>query len=174
MISISNHVRSTIGAMLAHPTVGFNPTLGTIANDYGCTPFTIDYRTTSNNFFTGYFTSKNLLDTSNISLPMQCLYTLRAMNTNSEKYAVFAGTLDLGIDTYISFGKSGAPRDTDTVADAVEATLYNVFHQEANMPLYGNVTYSGDLTVTRFPLQQSGTNWLQLVQARLSCELTAL
>jgi len=38
----------------------------------------------------------------------------------------------LGFDVYLSWSKSSALPDTETLGDAVEATLYNVFNSSAN------------------------------------------
>jgi hypothetical protein len=174
MINISNHIRTTIGTILANDNVGFNPILQAICTDYNAKPFTIDYSPKSRNFFQGYFGPKVLMNTTNVKFPVQCLYTIRTQNQNTEKFAVFSGAVQLGIDTYISFSKSGAPGEPDALGDAVEDTLINLFNSSANLHMFGNVTYNGDISTTRGPMADDGSNWLQLLQTRLTFDYTAL
>lgn len=173
MFSVSKQVRDVVTTLMADETVGFNPTLMAICDDYEISPFSIDFSDNSKNFFAAYYNAKDLSETSSFRFPIVCLYTIKSQNTNENKFVTFSGSVMIGIDTYLSFGKSSALADTESLADAVEATYYKLFNSESNQSFYqtGGVIYNGDLLIQRGPVAKGGSNWLQLMQSRLTFDL---
>lgn len=172
-VQISKMARTAVSTFLSDPDVGFNPTLAAVWSDYGISgsPFTINFASNSPNFFQGFYAAKDLIASSNVTFPAISLYTVKTANTNNEKFHLFSGSIMIGIDTYVSFPQSRALTNSDDLTDAVEATYYNVFHTLDNQSLWGNVTYNGDLYVTRGPVLMGGPNWIQLMQARLTVDI---
>jgi hypothetical protein len=171
-VQISKHVRTAVYNFLSDPGFGFNPTLASICSDYSiASAFTINFASNSPNFFQGFYSAKDLIGTSVISFPIMTLYTQKSANQNNEKFHVFSGSVLIGIDTYISFPQSRALTNSDDLSDAVEATFYNVFNQTANQATWGSVTYNADLYITRGPMSQAGTNWVQYMQAKLTVDV---
>jgi hypothetical protein len=174
MASVSKHIRDTIVTLLADETVGFNATLATIAQSYNVKPFSLDFTGNSRNFFQGYYTAKDLVESTNLKKgPFACLYTIKSQNTNDQKFVTFSGSVLVGIDTYITFPQSAALSNTDDLTDAVEATYYTMFNSAANYSFYGDVQYNGDLLATRGPVAMGLPNWVQLMQCRVSFDLLA-
>jgi len=177
MVSVTKTVRDSITSLVADPSVGFNPTLVKVCNDYNVQPFLIDFSNNSRNFFAGYYGAKAIMETTNTKFPLICLYTIKSTNTNQQKFQVFSGTILLGIDVYLSYGKSSAFGNTDLLADAVEDTIYNVFNSEANYGFYsaasGDLEYNGDISVTRSSLTKDAYNWLQALQVRFTVDFFA-
>jgi hypothetical protein len=170
-VQVSNQARTVVTNFLSDNTLGFNATLATICGSYGITPFTINFAPKSKNFFTGYYAPKDLVTTSNISFPLMCLYTIKSANNNQEKFHVFSGSVMIGLDTYIGFPSSAAPSDPETLVDAVEDTLYNLFNSPATQHLWTPVSYNGDVQVNRGVLTKQGPNWLQLVRSMMTFDI---
>jgi hypothetical protein len=173
MISITKHIRTAITTLLSDSNSGFNPTLQTVCEEYGISPFAIDFGVRSKNFYQGWYGYDELVQTSNFKLPVMCLYSVKTQNQNLEKFRVFSGASMIGIDLYLSWNKSSAVLDTETLGDAVTDTLYNMFNREDNFSFFGDVIYNGDLSINKGPLALSGDNWLQLSQSRLSVDYHA-
>lgn len=164
-VNIHQKVRSTVAAMLAS---NFNATLTSISNAYHVPGFTIDFADKSKNFFNGNYAATDLISTSSVKFPVVCLYTIKSQNTNSEMFRVWSGTSLIGIDVYLSWNKSAALSDTETLGDAVSDCLVNVFNSEANQSQYTSVIYNGDIQFNKGTVTQAANNWLQLLQCRLS------
>ena len=173
MVNVGKTVRDVVKTMLADGTVGFNATLASVCTSYGIAPFTIDFTGNKNNFLQGYYGAKDLAETTNVKFPVICLYTTRSQNTNENKFAIFSGSVEIGIDTYLSHGKSAAVADTEALADAVESTYYTLFNSSTNYHFYGQAGYNGDLYVQRSPVSKGAANWIQTLNSRLTFELTA-
>jgi hypothetical protein len=169
MVSVSHHCRSVVQALLSDGTAGFNTTLATISESYGIDPYTINFDGTARNknFFTGYYGPKVLDETSNFKYPVACLYTIKSQNNNQEKFRTFSGSLMLGFDVYLSFAKSAALPDTDTIGDATEETMYNVFQTESHFTFFQDVIFDGDLTISRSPLSLGASNWIQTISSKI-------
>ena len=154
--------------ILADPSSGFNAVMGSLCDTYNIEPFTIDFGPASRNFFQGWYGPTVLDETSNVKYPVMCLYTVKSQNTNQEKFRLFSGSVMMGLDVYLTFRKSSAPQDTETLGDAVESTMYTVFDGDT---AYGDVLYNGDLLIQKGPLQLGASNWIQLVSSKLTFDL---
>ncbi len=168
MISVSKHIRDVVVNIMSDQSTGFNATLTAVSDQYQIEPFLIDFSSISKNFYQGWYSSKTLDITTAYKCPLMLLYTIKSQNQNLEKFRVFSGAALMGLDIYLSFKKSAAIPDTETLGDAVEATLYNLFNQESTAALYGDVIFNGDISIQKGPLALADTNWLQLIQSRLS------
>jgi hypothetical protein len=171
MVSITKHIRTTVTTLMSDSTSGFNANFETVCEAYNINPFFIDFGAKSKNFYQSYIGYNELIQTSNFKFPVMCLYTTKTQNQNTEFSRLFSGTSGLGIDVYLSWPKSSAVLDTETLGDAVSDAMYNMFnHQTAS---YGDILPNGDLTIQRGPLVLGGDNWLQLLQCRLSVDYNA-
>jgi hypothetical protein len=172
MVSVSKSVRDVVTALMSDSVIGFNATLSTIAAAYDIKPFVIDFGPHSSNYFQGYYGAKDILETSASNMPLICAYTFKSQNTNQQIYATFSGTVGIGIDTYVSFPRSSAMLDTETLGDTVEDTYYNLFNSTATQKYWTSIGYNGDLVITRGAVAMGADNWYQLIKSQLTFDIT--
>jgi hypothetical protein len=123
MANVSQYVRSTLVTLLSDDSAGFNVTLATVSTAYGIPTFAIDFTSNSKSFYQGWWSPKDIVETSNMKFPMMCFYTSKSQNQNTQKFATFAGSVMMNLDVYLSIPQSMAQNKTDNQSDAVESTL---------------------------------------------------
>jgi hypothetical protein len=169
MPAISKMVRDAIRERLA---AAYETTLTKVCLEYGIKrPQAIDFADPkARNFFQGYLHPDAIENSTVKSYPMAILYAVGSANENLEKFREFSGRITLNLDIYLSWPTIKAINDFETLGDAVEATLYRVFHDPEWADAYTDFVYNGDLSVVRRPLEQAGENWRQAVSARVICQ----
>jgi hypothetical protein len=167
---ISKTVRDAIRERLADAESGFNAVLASLAPDYGVIAFDIDWTADSRNFFQGALHPDQLEQSSPSRYPLAVLYTMASQNRNLRKFAVFSGTINACLDVHLSWRGGNAQKDFESLADAVEETVYRVFNSPDWAPSYNAAIYNGDLTVQRRPLEMAGQHWRQTLSFRLTFE----
>lgn len=177
MSQISNAVRTAVKTRLADPTTGFNFWLLQFASTapYNLdSPYQIDFSDASTNFWTSNVTSDQLDESSPDEGTLLMLYTIRAaaqQGDGVQKFTMFSGEVQIGLDIELSWLSSAIPHDTESLADATEDALVKVFNSSAYYgqmsPSGSGIAYNGEFEMNRQALRTSGENYRQ----RLNCLL---
>ncbi len=169
-LSPGNMARGTVLARLADSVTGFNPNYVAALVNYPTAPATaFDFTNTSKNMFVGQVTADQLHDSTAFTYPLMTIYAKAAANKNEQKYQRFAGLVRCYVKVWLS-GKvlkaSKALHDFEIWGDAIEGAVLETF--DSPLPsVQGvwmqNVVYNGDLAWERGDMEESGTNWRQLL-----------
>jgi hypothetical protein len=178
MSLISNAVRSAVRTRLADPATGFNPVLAALClAPYALDAYEIDFTDSSTNFWQSYVTADNLDESDADEGTLMLLYTRRSQTPGPQpqKFSSFSGIVEIGLDVDISWASSAVPLDTDSLADATEDTLINVFNASANYGAWASngVLYNGEFQMNRQALRASGASWRQRLECIIGFELVA-
>lgn len=167
-MSISKAVRDAIRARLADPAEGFTATHTALAASYGVAPISIDFSGNAavKQFFEGNVDVDDVLGSTPARRPLAQLYTRGSINTNACLRGLFSGQVEAILAIHIEQRGGNAVRDYESAADAVEETLYRVFMARLwSKP--NEITFGGEMSVTRGPVIPADSNWRQTVTARL-------
>jgi hypothetical protein len=168
----SAQVRDRVIAQLSDAVLGFNAQLATVATAYGITPYTLDFTSASRNFFEGPYDPENLDSTSVLKYPIACLYVNEAANVNDQMFQTFSGPAVMTFDLWLSWRASGAPQNTEKLANATEAAIIRTFCNPDNQAnLTGPVTYDRKIRISRGRIEMGGQNWRQLLRTTLVFQL---
>jgi hypothetical protein len=168
----SKLVRDTIRARLA---AAYELTLGEVCLEMAIArpqAIVFEFDRKSPNFFQGQLDPDDIEGTTTKSYPIAVLWTQAAVNESREKFHLFSGDVTAFLDIYLSWRPAAALRDYETLGDAVEATLFRVFHDPDWVESYhGAIAYTGDLSVVRGPVQTAGEHWRQQIRTRLKVQV---
>jgi hypothetical protein len=156
-------------ALYGRLSARFNDIFAAIAPGYGVQPFVIDFASApdSANFFYGQIDPNDIEDTTPYTLPLMTLYTVQSVNQHRQKPANFSGAVVLGTDVVLSFLKSAARQDFESIADAVEEAMNTISNELA---LQGVVV---DVSMARGPVKRGQKNWWQLLRFNWRFEVLA-
>jgi hypothetical protein len=179
MPQVSYLVRSQVVARISNPTTGFNYWLGQACASQ--TPaistlaYAINWQSPSTDFWQSYISSEDLDATSTPDQGTLCMiYGLGMANQTGTvvKFAVFTGTVEIGVDFDIAWPESFDPQDTEGLADATDDAMIQTFNSAAYFGSFGSgVIYDGLISAARGPLRQSGPGWRQRIPYRLTFEV---
>jgi hypothetical protein len=176
MAGISKVVRDRVRARLADPVAGFNAALAAACTAFGIQPApnSIDFTDPkSKNFFQGMLSPDALDQTAPRTYPIVVIYSVGSGNGQAEKFRRFAGTVTFGLDVHLSWRKGNAIADSETLGDAVEEAVLNVFNSPDWTDAYTDpIAYNGEITLTRRPLEMAGEHWRQSHVFRLIFEVS--
>lgn len=170
-ISISKQVRDQVRTFLS-ASDGFNATLTALASDYGITPFVIDFTgNPSNNFFQSQVDARQLEESSTIKYPIMTLFSNRIEDDNEQKFQRFSGKVLIGLDLFLSWKTSHALPDSESLGDAIEATVVDVMNRQSNQGWNLETVYNGNVSLTRLPLRLAASSWRQTLRFLLHFEV---
>ncbi len=152
----------------------FTAAFATAALDYpGLTPFTIDFNPPkSQSFFYGRLDIDDIAGTTARAHNLMTLFTIKSINQNLEKIRTFSGTVQSGIDVWISYRAGNVLQDFEAMPECLENVFYNIFNARLNATYWGqNVAFNGGIQVSIGPLVKDDLNWRRLIAVTLSHEV---
>lgn len=169
MALISKLVRDTIRERLADPAAGWNITHAALATAAGVPAIAIDFSGTgAKQFFEGQVDVDDVLGSTAAKRPVMQIFTRASANTNACLRGIFSGTIEAYLLLHIEQRSGNAVRDYETPADVVEGVFYRLFMDRAwQKP--SEVTFGGEISVTRGPVIAGDANWRQTITCRLIC-----
>lgn len=174
MSQISKKVRDAVRSRLSDSTNGFNAKLSAVASQYGLTPFTVDWTTSSKQLFEARAHPSDLEKSTPSKYPLVTLYVLRARNTRENKPQLFSGFIDVVLDFHVTARGVVASalktlQDTaDAIEDAVFASLDPFSWTGAYTP---PVALVGGPDLEREPVEMDGENWRQTLSFMLTFQV---
>ena len=179
-MNIRKPIQDALVAGLADPATGFSARLAALAPAYGVESqvFAIDFaRRTSPNFLESMIDGMDALERSQIeSFPALSVYSSMAVFTGAEKGRGFSGSVTFHIDIWLSYrfrddGTSGMEtNDTESIANAVEAAILDVFHQPAFCWPTG-VTYNRAFQAGQEQIIECADGYAQRVRIQMQSEV---
>jgi hypothetical protein len=172
---MSKRCRDAVATHLADPTLGFNQTLDQCLQQpeyQSLEPFVIDWGANSTNFFVGQISPEDLAEAEAVSYPCLRLWSEFGTNDNSQKFAIFAGRVDVFLAFDLSW-HSGV-RDLETLADAVEDAMVRTFNEPAAQTWHPDVVYNGTISWRRSPVVKEGAEgWRQTIIFQLGFDVVS-
>jgi hypothetical protein len=157
-------------AMLSNQATGFNAAFYSLASSYGVDVLSIDWDPTRTQFWPGNLTPDQIDESTTSEYPMAFLYSTGARSQNTQKFAVFSGTVTVQLDIWLSWDSPDAIDTFEATGNAVEDVLVGIFNS-SGASWGGNVYYNGDITIDRGRLEMAGQNWRQRISCRLILEV---
>jgi len=151
---------------------GWNDVYNGLASDYSVEPdMAIDFAPGSGfsaNFALANIAPRDRMTTSNFKFPFMSLFSLKSVNTNLEKYQMFAGEVVIGFNVFLSWKGSKIALDMESIANCVEETAFTIFnrarHAHPEDQDWGDgPVYNGDLSLTRSRIERGAEFWDQLL-----------
>lgn len=171
MSQISFRIRNQVKTRLAAVSDGFNVTLAALASTYSITPFSITFGANSRNFFQGQINPRQLEETSSIKYPLMTLYSLRIDDDNEQKFQLFSGLVQIGIDVHVDWKSGNAIPDFELMGDAIEDAIVQIMNRTSNQAWDFETVYNGNVSCTRYPLQLAAGSWRQTLRFGLKFEV---
>ena len=172
--SVTKYLRDGVIAMLEDGTVGFNAMLAAAVASYGTTGFTLDFATTSANFFQGRLSEALLEETSYVHDQFACLYTISTEDGNDSYRQVsrkFAGTVSIGLDFYLGYRSETADVNFELLADAVTDAVHSVFGGQNAALWPPGIVRKFSMSSQRSRLTLESSNWLQEIHFEIPFEV---
>jgi hypothetical protein len=169
-LQISRITRAAILARLSDPDTGFAPRLTASFIDAGISPpigvqLPISYAPGSRNFFQANIWPKDLDESTTVTYPFQTLYSDDSRNANLEKFATFAGPVQIGLNCFWSWKASAGLYDMETPGDCYEEAFYGTFNDPAiadwSQTFDGRIVFNGDISLKRTKITMDAENWIQ-------------
>jgi hypothetical protein len=160
--------------LLADQTIGFNPAVAQFASEYGIQPITIDFAKANKvpNLFEGFLDPTQLIQSGTVKFPCACIYNIQSKNLNTQKFQTFSGQVTVGLDIHLSFPKTMANQDFETIADVVIAALYQTLNQDGAEAYWASgVLYNGDVECSRTPVLQTNSSWGRAIRLLATFEV---
>lgn len=180
MPSVSYLVRSQVTARLSNQASGFNWWLAQACEGYASrpAPYSINFGQGTSNFWNSYVSTEDLDKTSTPGDGTICLiYGVRFENMvgTVQKFTVFSGVVEIGIEIDIAWDTEDIPQDTESLADATDDAMIQTFNAASYFGAFGGgVLWNGNIEVTaRGHLRESGSGWRQRLPYRLTFEVEA-
>ncbi len=151
---------------------GWNAIYNGLASSYGlAADMAIEFTAAdgaSPNFAMANVAARDWIKTSGFKFPFMTLFSIRSVNTNLEKYHQFAGSVDVGINVFLSWKVGRVKLDFESLANCVEETAFTLFNQARNafpadQDWSDEVVYNGDLALTRSRVERGAEFWDQLM-----------
>lgn len=171
MTTPSNLVRTQLLARLADATVGFNPNLVTAAAQYQTLPFAIDFGVNSKSLIVGRVDLNDVLSSGPMKFPLMNVYCSVGANANLQKFSLFSGKVQAGVEIHSTFKSSQALRNYESAADAIEHAFIRTVNQERVQNWSREVIYNGEVSYERKQVKKGGENWLQTLYFRLTFDV---
>jgi hypothetical protein len=167
-------VRDVVVAQLEDSGHGFNFQFALTAAAAGVPAFVIDWSATSFNFFEAQIDPVDIEGSTPMKYPIVTLATLSEDNTLREAFVTFSGSVSMELAIYLSFRKSGVPRNVEATMNAVTAALVRTFCDPgaaSTANFTGPVTYNRRISVKRTRLQTGAENWRAALKAYFTFDL---
>jgi hypothetical protein len=171
MSEISRKVREAVLLRLSDPTSGFNANLAAVASTYGIQPFSVDWSATSKNFFRGFLDPNDVDESTPSRYPLVMMYAITSTNRNLQKFALFSGEVILGLDFHITWRAGNALRNFEDLGDAIEDAVYKTLNGTDFQAWGAPLTYNGQISLAKRPLELAGEHWRQTLSFRLTLQV---
>lgn len=172
MAAVSKLVRDALSARLK---AAWAAKLDTAASGYEISAsdlqqlMEIDWTGARAQFFQGQIGVESLENTSAIRYPLVILFAESSSHDGNEKFRTYSGSVTMALEFHYSWRKSAALPTFDEVMDLIEETVIAVFHQQSWVGAMGSgLSYRGEMTTQRGPVQEGAENWLQSLGFRLT------
>ena len=170
MSQISKKVRDAVRLKLSDSASGFNPVFASVAPTYGVNAFTVDFSERSPQFFQAFVHPDEIDESTPSKYPLMCLYTLRCVNRNEQKFSLFSGDVLIGIDVHLTWRNARVLPDFESLADAVEEAVITLFNDDA-LITPPSVAYNGGISLDRSTVTMAGEHWRKTLSFRLAFEV---
>lgn len=169
MPEVSKQLREAIVRRLSNASDGFNATFADLATKYGVQPLTIDWSERSKQFFTCSLGPGDLDESTPTKYPLAMLYSTGSDNARDRIPSVFSGSVDFTLEIHVTWKQSGVPNDLESLGDAVEDTLYEVF-ADGNWPqLFGARCFiQSAIRFSKAPVEKAAESWRQSLRLLLT------
>lgn len=172
MSQISNLVRGASLSKLADSVTGFNANIvaAIATGNYGTEPATaIDFVSIGKSFFVGQLTPGEIDDSTPSVYPMGFIYTTRTRSTKAQKFNLFSGMVEIGLEFVVEWPQSRATPNFELRGELYEDAVIKTFNDPSFTPfLPVTVSYDGDITMSRSKVSEAGENWQQTFIFRLA------
>lgn len=159
---------------------GWNAVYNSLAPGYGipanmAIDFAGDTRASSKNFVLGDIDVTAWEETSAFNFPLMTLFGMRSINQNWQKFHLFSGDIDIGINVFLSWENTRVLLDFSPWADCVEEAMFTLLNRARNanpadQDWSEEVVYNGDLELKRSPIILAGESWRQLLAFKATFE----
>ena len=172
MAAVSKLVRDTVYARL---TAAWATKLAAVESSYTGVPASdktklaaIAWDGSKKQVFQGQLNVDQVEATSSPTYPLVILFCSDAVNDGSEKFVTFSGSVALNLEFHYTWRKSSALPNFDEFMDLIEETAVAVLHDKNWLGALSAMTYSGQMSAQRGPVQESDENWAQAISFRLT------
>jgi hypothetical protein len=159
-------------AILDRLRSNYHATMASVAASYGIAPISMDLSPTSKQVFQGYLTADQIDESAPSRYPMLVIYTSSSSNEHTVVPSSFSGRVSVVLDWYVSFRGGNAQRDSETIADALEDTVYKIFDDGSWPQLHGapDAVMPG-IDCARQPIEMAGEHWRQMLRFTMTFEV---
>jgi len=175
MPQIHRAVRNAVRDQLKDVNNGFNKKLADIASTYDIADqvFTINFDNPGENFYYGQISEEVLDALEGPAYPLMTLFSIASGNQNFQKFTTFSGTVEIGIQVFVSWAEGRLIPNFENLGDAVIDVMYDLFNASALQSWAVPVAYNGEISCAKGPLVLAGDNWRQLLIFRLVFQVDA-
>ena len=170
-VSDQQRAREAVLLRLADTTTGFNANLAAVASAYGVQSFAIDWSDSSKNFFRGFLDPNEIDESTASRYPLVMLYSVASANRNFQKFTLFSGDVTLGLDFHITWRPTNALKDFEDLGDAIEDAVYATLNGTDFQAWGAPLTYNGEASLSKQPLELAGEHWRQTLSFRLTFQV---
>lgn len=171
MATIGKRVRSVALARLAAAWVS---KLTAAAGSYGLPAKDldrltgIDWAQSRTQVFCGDIDVEDLDESVSFTEPAVALFCPSSNFEGNTKFMEFSGSVELVIRFFYEWSDVGPLGNFEDVPDLIEETVYKVFHDPVWCSAPGaGLSYRGEASVNKGPVQRAGENWRRVIEARL-------
>jgi hypothetical protein len=182
ILRISRIAMGGVVQRLANPDTGFNPRLVTAMSDAGLSApngfkLPISFAANSRNFYQADVAPPDFIRTTAYTLPMMTLFSVSSTNKRLEKFATFAGTVELRMNIWFSWSASRALQDMESIGHCFEEAIIGSFNDEPiadwSLQYDSRLVYDGDVWMRRSAIERDEESWSQQLQVGMLMDVQA-